>query len=198
MGSIDAPADWYEGFFEETWLRRGRAARPGRRTDGKWRSCWSGWRPRGAAPARPRLRHGRISLALGTRLAGHRARPERSVTAGWPARRPNERVSTSNGCRATCATAARPFRRRRLVWTAFGYFEDDAENQRVLDAVAGALAPGGLLLVDVVNLLNLARRFRERSWERRRRDDLPPGAPVRHAHRPQPRALDIRTGDGRR
>jgi SAM-dependent methyltransferase len=52
------------------------------------------------------------------------------------------------------------------VFTAFGYFEDEAENQKVLDAVAGALAPGGLFLIDTINLLNLAGRYRERSWER--------------------------------
>jgi len=37
------------------------------------------------------------------------------------------------------------------LFTTFGYFEDDAENQRALQAVATALRPGGWLLQDFLN-----------------------------------------------
>lgn len=45
------------------------------------------------------------------------------------------------------------------LFTAFGYFEDEAEDEGVLREVAKALKPGGLFLVDTVNLLWLAQSF---------------------------------------
>ena len=50
------------------------------------------------------------------------------------------------------------------MFTAFGYF-DDAENQKVLDAVARALKPGGKFLIDLLNTLRIIRDFRPQSWE---------------------------------
>ena len=37
------------------------------------------------------------------------------------------------------------------LFTAFGYFEDDADDQRVIDGAASALRPGGRLLLDLLN-----------------------------------------------
>ncbi|MDD9995204.1 MAG: class I SAM-dependent methyltransferase [Dehalococcoidia bacterium] len=37
------------------------------------------------------------------------------------------------------------------MFTAFGYFDDDADDQRVLDGAAAALRPGGRLLLDLLN-----------------------------------------------
>jgi SAM-dependent methyltransferase len=37
------------------------------------------------------------------------------------------------------------------LFTAFGYFEDEAENERVLQQVGNVLKPGGLFLLDVSN-----------------------------------------------
>jgi SAM-dependent methyltransferase len=51
------------------------------------------------------------------------------------------------------------------LFTAFGYFEREEENQRVLEAVARALRPGGAFLIDVINPLGLARRYQTRIWE---------------------------------
>lgn len=44
------------------------------------------------------------------------------------------------------------------VFTSFGFFREEDENQRLLDGVARALVPGGAFLIDVVNLLWLVRR----------------------------------------
>ena len=55
------------------------------------------------------------------------------------------------------------------MFTAFGYF-DDTENQKVLDAVARALKPGGKFLIDLLNTLRIIRDFRPQSW-----DDLSDG-----------------------
>jgi 2-polyprenyl-3-methyl-5-hydroxy-6-metoxy-1,4-benzoquinol methylase len=51
------------------------------------------------------------------------------------------------------------------IFTAFGYFEQDEENQRVLDAVASALKPGAAFLIDFINAPALFRRYQERRWE---------------------------------
>ena len=50
------------------------------------------------------------------------------------------------------------------MFTAFGYF-DDAENQKVLDAVTRALKPGGKFLIDLLNTLRIIRDFRAQSWD---------------------------------
>ena len=51
------------------------------------------------------------------------------------------------------------------LFSAFGYFDDDAENQKVLDAVGRALKPGGKFLIDLLNTLRIIRDFRPQSWD---------------------------------
>jgi SAM-dependent methyltransferase len=50
------------------------------------------------------------------------------------------------------------------VFTSFGYFEEDAENERALHGIARALRPGGRFLIDIINPIALARVYREREW----------------------------------
>ncbi|MEK7215257.1 MAG: methyltransferase domain-containing protein [Chloroflexota bacterium] len=50
------------------------------------------------------------------------------------------------------------------MFTAFGYFESEAENQRVLEAVRAALRPGGRFLVDLLNRDWLVRNYIPREW----------------------------------
>ncbi len=47
-------------------------------------------------------------------------------------------------------------------FTSFGYFADDAENQRVLSSIAAALKSGGKFLMDYMNPENVARNLVER------------------------------------
>ena len=58
------------------------------------------------------------------------------------------------------------------MFTAFGYF-DDVENQKVLDAVARALKPGGKFLIDLLNAPRIIRDLLVQSW-----DELPDGTVV--------------------
>jgi SAM-dependent methyltransferase len=51
------------------------------------------------------------------------------------------------------------------LFTAFGYFADKADDERVLAQVERALRPGGSFLLDVVSLFVLARGFKSRHWE---------------------------------
>jgi SAM-dependent methyltransferase len=50
------------------------------------------------------------------------------------------------------------------MFTAFGYFATDAENGQVLDRVAAALVPGGRFLLEVVNPTAVFARFEARGW----------------------------------
>ena len=45
------------------------------------------------------------------------------------------------------------------LWTAFGYFETQDEDERVLAEVARVLAPGGVFVLDTVNQAALAPRL---------------------------------------
>jgi SAM-dependent methyltransferase len=45
------------------------------------------------------------------------------------------------------------------LYTAFGYFEDAAENLKVLENVRAGLAPGGKLVLDVLGKETLAPKF---------------------------------------
>ena len=50
------------------------------------------------------------------------------------------------------------------LWTAFGYFEDDTENQRVLENLSGSLKPGGPLVMELAGKETVARKFQARDW----------------------------------
>jgi SAM-dependent methyltransferase len=51
------------------------------------------------------------------------------------------------------------------MFTAFGYLEDQGEDQRVLEAVSGALKPGGCFLLDTINHAWLMRHFERQGWQ---------------------------------
>jgi SAM-dependent methyltransferase len=52
-------------------------------------------------------------------------------------------------------------------FTAFGYFDDPADDLKVARNLCESLKAGARLLVDVNGKENLARKFRERDWSRR-------------------------------
>ena len=51
------------------------------------------------------------------------------------------------------------------LFTAFGYFEEEADDARVLANVARALKPGGAFLIDFINQAALLGGFRPQSWQ---------------------------------
>jgi len=51
------------------------------------------------------------------------------------------------------------------MFTAFGYFETEAEDQRVLAGIARSLKPGGKFLIDLIHRDGVMRRFRQKDWE---------------------------------
>jgi SAM-dependent methyltransferase len=52
------------------------------------------------------------------------------------------------------------------MFTAFGYFDDDEENFRVLEGMARALKPGGRFCLDVMSYSWLLRHYEATGWSR--------------------------------
>jgi SAM-dependent methyltransferase len=50
------------------------------------------------------------------------------------------------------------------LFTSFGYFADEADDRKVVDAAAAMLVPGGHFLLEVINGERLMARFQEREW----------------------------------
>lgn len=51
------------------------------------------------------------------------------------------------------------------MFTSFGFFGSDAEDQKVLEAVSHALKPGGRFLIDFINREWVIRRHQARDWK---------------------------------
>ena len=51
------------------------------------------------------------------------------------------------------------------LFTAFGYFEDPADDVRVVRQMRLSLRPGGVFVIDVIGKEIIASRFKERAWE---------------------------------
>jgi SAM-dependent methyltransferase len=110
--------------------------------------------------------HGRISLPLaraGWDVTGIDLSERSLAVAREAAEQEGLRIDFVHGDMRN--PPAGPFDAVVNLYTSFGYFEAESENQKVLNAVAGSLAPGGLFLIDTVNMLGLANRFQERRWE---------------------------------
>jgi len=52
------------------------------------------------------------------------------------------------------------------MFTSVGYFEDEADNFRVLQNIGDVLSPGGRFLIDTVNRDFVVRHFRPLGWHR--------------------------------
>jgi ubiquinone/menaquinone biosynthesis C-methylase UbiE len=54
-----------------------------------------------------------------------------------------------------------------MMWSAFGALESDEEDQKVLDAVARALRPGGRFLIEQMSREYVVRHYQARDWSER-------------------------------
>lgn len=50
------------------------------------------------------------------------------------------------------------------LFTSLGYFADEADDRRVVDAAASMLAPGGRFVLEVINGERVMTQFQEREW----------------------------------
>jgi SAM-dependent methyltransferase len=169
-GSTDAPDDWYDGFFEGDWLDQiALHADPVRTQEQVEFIVEKLALERGARVLDLACGHGRITLALarhGYRMTGLDLSPRSLSLARGAATREGLAVDWVQADMREIPAGA-GFDAIINIFTSFGYFQEEPENQRVLDGVTRALAPGGRFLIDVVNLLGLTRRYRERTWEER-------------------------------
>ena len=167
---MDVPADWYDGFFEHEWLHEIEARIPEARTTRQVdflleRLCLN----EGARVLDLACGHGRIALELarrGYRVTGLDLSPRSLQMAREAADRDGLEIVWVEADMREIPSAAE-FDAVVNIFTAFGYFEEESENQMVLDRVARALAPGGRFVIDVMNLLGLARGFQPRDWHER-------------------------------
>lgn len=158
---------WYESFFGEDWLALATAV-PEERTRAQVDFVLEALAPKpDAAVLDLACGHGRHAIELARR--GYRV-------TGIDISQPSLVVARERAGAAGVEVLFTDSDMRRIpfqdyfdavinMYTAFGYLESDAEDQKVLDAVARALVPGGAFLIDTINPGGLAKTFTPRSWE---------------------------------
>jgi 2-polyprenyl-3-methyl-5-hydroxy-6-metoxy-1,4-benzoquinol methylase len=163
------PSDWFDGYFEEEWLDEIALHIPEERTRKEVEFVLERLELEpGARVLDVACGHGRHSLELarrGFRVTGVDLSP-RSIELARAA-------AASGGLDATFVERdARELdfdgefdASINLFTSVLGYFDDEPENRRVVEAVARALRPGGSFVADTINLLSLARGFQELHWE---------------------------------
>jgi len=164
---MDVDPHWYDGYFEDEWLDLVALRIDPERTHREAEFIGN------ALGLQPGMRvldlacgHGRISLELarrGLEVVGVDL-SERSIElARDAAEREGLAIEFMRGDMREIAFVDE-FDAVINIFTAFGYFEDERENQRVLDAVERALKPGGAFLIDHLNGISLWARYRPNIW----------------------------------
>jgi SAM-dependent methyltransferase len=153
---------WYESFFEEDdWLLMATSRDP-ERTAAEAGFCASHLPPGGRVLDVPcgTGRHAELLAAQGFTVAGLDI-SERVLEV---ARAAVPGADFRQGDMRELPWGDASFDGLINLWTAFGYFETEAENERVMTEFARVLAPGGVLVLDTVNQAALLRGFREQTW----------------------------------
>jgi SAM-dependent methyltransferase len=161
--------EWWQDFFDETYLRLWSVApaltpeRTAETIAGVQRMLNL---PPGASILDVACGHGRIAVPLAQ--AGYRVTGvDYSETMLALARR----AATDAGVALDLVRGDmralvfdRAFDVAISIFTAFGYFTDEAENQGTLESIARALKPGGKFLMDVSHRDRVVKIYRERDW----------------------------------
>ncbi len=165
---IQAQADWYDGFFEDDYLDHVALQFEAERTE---REAGFVSEALGIEPGTRVLDlacgHGRIALELarrGFRVTGLDLSPRSLRIARDAAEREGLDVEWVHADMREIPAGAE-FDAIYNVFTSFGYFTEEEENQRVLQGVARALRPRGSFLIDINNVLGLMPRYRDRFWD---------------------------------
>ncbi len=182
-----ADPHWFRGFFEREWLDQVALRIPPEQTAAQVDFVVE------ALDLAPGARvldlacgHGRHSVELarrGFRVTGLDLSQRSLALAREAATRADVEIELIHGDMREIPFAGE-FDAVLNLFTAFGYFESDAENSRVLEAVERALRPGGLFLIDSLNVLAILRAYEPHAWRQledgvlfleERRYDVPTG-----------------------
>jgi SAM-dependent methyltransferase len=162
-----ADPDWFEGFFDEDYLRFAVDRHPAEATAAEVEFLV------GALDLRPGTRvldlacgHGRHSVEL--------ARRGCAVT-GVDLSEPSLALAAVRAAEAGVRVRLQRADMRRIefdsefdvvinMFTAFGYFADEADNRLVMERVGAALVPGGAFLLETSNPVGVFARFEVRGW----------------------------------
>ena len=165
---MEVPKDWYDGFFEDDWLDE-----IALHADGEWSDRQTSFLVEklvlepGERVLDLACGHGRVALPLAERgldVTGVDLSPRSLELARAAAEGQGLQVAFVQSDMREIDFVG-DFDAAYNVYTSFGYFQEEGENQRVLDAVSRALRPGGRFLIDVLNPTGLAARYQSRMWE---------------------------------
>lgn len=165
--NIEVASDWYHDFFGQDWLHLATQLFPPERTRAQVDFVLQvAELPPGAAVLDLCCGHGRHSVELARR--GYRV-------TGLDLSMPSLALARAAAAEASVQAEFVQGDMRRIphraafdlvinLFTAFGYLEDEAEDQQVLHSIAQALKPGGRLVLDTINHAWLMRHLEPRGW----------------------------------
>lgn len=158
---------WYEEFFDELYLAEYLPLLPPERTAAEVESIIAilGLPP-GSRILDLCCGHGRHSVELAARgyeVCGQDLSPLFLAAAARSAAERGVSLSLKQGDMRQILFDP-PFDAVINLFTAFGYFDDDDDEQRVLDEVSRVLRPRGQFLIEIVNRDGIMRQFRHRDW----------------------------------
>ena len=155
----DVPVDWYEGFFEGEWLDYLAAGDPERNAEQvaflvEQLGLGEGTRVLDLACGR-----GRIAIPLarrGCRVTGLDLSPRSLELARHGAAAAGVDLELIHADMREL-DAVEAYEVVLNLFSSFGYFVDEADDERVVAAVSRALVPDGAFFIDTINPLALAR-----------------------------------------
>ena len=165
---MNVDPNWFDGFFEQEWLDEIALHLPDEGTQSQVDFVVErlGLEP-GARVLDVACGHGRHSLDLarrGFRITGVDLSPRSLEFAREAAHRESLDIEFVERDARELDFDAEFDAAINLFTSVIGYFEDDADNQAVVDRVARALVPGGSFLVDTINGFALGSGYRESMW----------------------------------
>jgi SAM-dependent methyltransferase len=164
--------EWWQDLFDEKYIRLFAETRPPLRTaqevDGLAALFDRHGVPVGGEVLDLACGYGRITLPLarlGYHMTGFDLSPHLLARARQAATEAGLAVAWCEGdMRQLPEQWSKRFHAVVNIYSAFGYFDEPEENERVLAAVAEVLQPGGILILDLSHRDSVIHRFQPTDW----------------------------------